>query len=214
MRHGYLDFSGCARKLIRPALNDQRLRTSTKGSEDAMNGEITRNQLLELVKELVQQKRAGTLYVHTDDNHLIIVGVEGGNIVSLICGPKQGERAIPIVRRMKTGTYRLEDGVMTHRTSRSTLPSSETLLSLLSEEETAEVRDTAWVQSMLCKVLAGYLGPIAPLVCKEAVSRAGGIDSSEKLQRVVENLAGEIDSLSEAERFRVQAQKELGNLLT
>ena len=87
-----------------------------------MNGEITRTQLIALLRQLVDEKRTSTLYVHTDENHLIAVGVDAGEIVSLICGPKQGERAIPLVRRMGTGTFRVEDKVTARSRFGSRLP--------------------------------------------------------------------------------------------
>jgi len=178
-----------------------------------MNGEITRNQLVDLLKSLVKEGRTSTLYVHTDDNHLIAIGVDRGEIVSLICGPKQGERAIPLIRQMRTGTYRLDDSVTPHRRFGARLPSSDALLSLLTEEGDTQVSDCQWVQDVLCKVLADYMGPIAPLVCRDTVQAAGGIDSPEKVKRVVEDLAQEIESVAEADRFRAQAQAELGNLI-
>ena len=178
-----------------------------------MNGEITRNQLVDLLKGLVKDGRSSTIYVHTDDNHLIAVGVDRGEIVSLICGPKQGERAIPLIRKMRTGTYRVDDAVTPHRRFGAKLPSSDALLSLLAEDGDIGVSDCQWVQEVLCKVLADYMGPIAPLVCRDTVKAAGGIDSPEQVKRVVEDLAQEIDNLAEAERFRAQAQAELGSLL-
>lgn len=184
-----------------------------------MNGEITRNQLIDLLRELVEKRRTSTLYVRTDDNHLIVASVERGEIVSLLCGPRKGERAIPSIRKMRTGTYRMEESVTAHRRLGANLPPSEVLFSLMleggNEEETDEaggtaVSDCQWVQDVLCKMLAEYMGPIAPLVCRETVKAAGGIDSSDKVKRVVETLSQEIDNPSEAERFRSRARTELG----
>jgi hypothetical protein len=179
-----------------------------------MNDEITHAQLIDLLKRLVAERSTCTLYVHTDDNHLILVGVDRGEIVSLICGPKQGERAIPLIRRMGKGTYRLDDSVMRHSRPGVTLPSSDAVLSLLSDETVAaQGGQCEWVHSVLCKVLADFMGPIAPLVCRQTVSAVGGIDSPEKVRRVVDDLAKEIDNGAEAERFKAQAQKELRGLI-
>lgn len=176
-----------------------------------MNGEITRNQFVDLLRSLVTEGQTKTLYVHTDDNHLIAVGIERGEIVSLICGPRQGERAIPHIQAMRSGTYRLEDKVIPHRRAGTMLPSSETLLTLLAGQDDAQVDNCDWIQKVLCNVLRDYIGPIAPVVCRDKVEAAGGIDSPERVKRVVEALAGEIDDTAEAERFRARAQAELGS---
>jgi hypothetical protein len=180
-----------------------------------MNGEISRNQLVELLRTLIEGKKTGTLYVRTDDNHLILIGLNSGDVVSLICGPKQGERAIPLIRSMRNGTYRLEEGATHHRRLGAQLPSSEALLAMLAEGADGHTSEhsTDWGQGALCKILANYLGPIAPLVCSEAISAAGGIESGEKLRRVIDNLALEIEDAAEAERFRGEAQQALKDLL-
>jgi hypothetical protein len=115
---------------------------------------------------------------------------------------------------MGKGTYRLDDAVMRHSRPGVTLPSSDAVLSLLSDETVTEQGGQCeWVHSVLCKVLADYMGPIAPLVCRQTVSAVGGIDSPDKVRRVVDDLAKEIDNGAEAERFRGQARKELRGLI-
>jgi len=57
------------------------------------------------------------------------------------------------------------------------------------------------------------MGPIAPLMCRETIKAAGGIDSPDKVRRVIDELAREIDDMAEAKRFLTQTQAELGNRL-
>lgn len=178
-----------------------------------MKGEITRKQLVALLESLVAKRQTTTLYVRTDDNHLIAIGVAHGEIVSLICGPRQGERAIPQIRKMRSGTYRLDDKAMPHQRAGTSLPSSKTLLSLLSADDDAPANDCDWLQDVLCNVLRDYVGPIAPVVCRDTVEAAGGVDSPEKVRRVVEELAREIDDANEAKRFVARAQAELGSVI-
>jgi len=183
-----------------------------------MKGEITRSQLVDLLKTLVEEQRTGTVYVHTDDNHLIAVGVDRGELTSLICGPKRGERAIPMIRNMRSGTFRLEDRAIPNRRGGANLPSTEVLLSMLADDaddkyDNGQISDYHWVQDVICKVLADYMGPIAPLMCRETIKAAGGIDSPDKVRRVIDELAREIDDMAEAKRFLTQTQAELGNRL-
>jgi len=177
-----------------------------------MKGIITRTQLINLLKSLVNEQRTTTLYVRTNDNHLITFGVDRGEIVSMRCGAKRGERAIPMIRQMRAGTYRLDDEHTPLRNAGITLPPSQTLLLLLAEEDEIEASDCEWVQDVLCKVLADYMGPIAPLVCRETVEAVGGLDSPEQVERVIDRLAREIDNSAEAERFRLRVKSELSHL--
>ena len=157
-----------------------------------MKGPINRHQLIELLQSFIEKGHTTTLYVTTDDKQLITVGVDQGKIVSLRCGHKRGERAIPMIRKMQTGTYRLDEKSQPHPNVGVRLPPSEALLHLLSGEEggerdeTGQTIDCQWVHDVLCKVLGEYMGPIAPVICSEAVEAVGGLDSQEKIQQVVE----------------------------
>lgn len=174
-----------------------------------MNGEITRSGLGDLLKTLMDARRTTTVYVRTDDNHLIAFGLDGGELVYLICGPRQGERALPMIQRMRSGTYRLDDSAGSHRRPDVRLPTREALLSLLATGDDAPVGDGGRIEERLCKLLTRYMGPIAPLVCRQTVEAAGGLSSADKVREVVEALASEIDSPAEAERFRRDARLEL-----
>jgi hypothetical protein len=174
-----------------------------------MSGEITRSGLGDLLKTLMDERRSTTVYVATDDNHLIAVGLERGELVYLICGPRQGERALPMIERMRSGTYRLDDSASVHRRADVRLPTREALLSLLATGSNAPTGDGDRMEERLCKLLTRYMGPIAPLVCRQTIEAAGGLGSTDKLRDVVEALAGEIDHPEEAERFRKAARLEL-----
>lgn len=177
-----------------------------------MSDIITRNELVDLLKMLIGKRCSNTVYVRTDDNHLISIGVEDGAIVSVMAGPRFGERAIATLQNLRSGTYRIEPGVAAQR--RGGLPSSDELLTRISAEGT-EVggRDVHWIQNTLCKLLVTYLGPIAPLVCQQTMAAAGPLSSRDKVLGLVESLAREIDAPAEADRFRAQATQELARAL-
>jgi len=183
-----------------------------------MKDSIDRDQFIALLKSLIENERTTTIYVSTDDKQLITVGIDQGQIVSLRCGIKRGERAIPMISNMRSGTYRLDEKSQPHPNVGIRLPPTEVLLHLLSGEDRSEgderggkdhAIDSQWVHDALCKVLVQYMGPIAPVVCREAIDAVGGVDSPEKVRRAVDRLADEINDTAEAERFRAQAQSEL-----
>ena len=177
-----------------------------------MNDIITRNELVDLLKMLIGKRCSNTVYVRTDDNHLIAIGVEAGAIVSLMAGPRHGERAIATLQNLRSGTYRIEPSVAAQR--RGGLPSSDEILRRIAEEGTEGAGgDVHWIQNTLCKLLVTYLGPIAPLVCQQTMASAGPLSSRDKILGVVETLAREIEVPAEAERFRAQATHELARAL-
>jgi hypothetical protein len=176
-----------------------------------MNDIITRNELVDLLKMLIGKRCSNTVYIRTDDNHLISIGVEDGAIVSLMAGPRQGERAIATLQNLRSGTYRIEPGVAAQR--RGGLPTSDEVLQRISSEGAGGGGDAHWIQNTLCKLLVTYLGPIAPLVCQQTMAAAGPLSSRDKVLNLVESLAREIDVPAEADRFRAQATHELARAL-
>jgi hypothetical protein len=180
-----------------------------------MNQEITRDQLAALLQSQIAEKQTSTLYVHTDDNHLIAVGMEHGEIVSLTCGAKRGKRAIPLIQKMHSGTYRFDENVMPDRHATTELPTGNELLASLAGDVVEEDKpcDPDQLQATLCKVLQDHMGPMAAVVCKETIEAAGGLDSLDKIKRVIDDLAREIDDPGEANQFQVHALTELKNLL-
>ena len=182
-----------------------------------MNEEITRDQLAALLQSQMAERQTNTLYVHTDDNHLIAVGIERGEIVSLTCGARRGKRALPLIRNMHSGTYRFDENVMPDRRATTELPTGKELLASLTDEaedtEQGKPCDQGQLQSILCKVLQDHMGPMAALVCRETIEAAGGLDSADKVKRVIDNLAREIDDPREASQFQDRALTELKQLI-
>jgi hypothetical protein len=177
-----------------------------------MHSQITRDELIKLVKTLADEKRSSTLFVRTEDNHSIIIGFDTGEIVSLVCGGKKGDGAIPEIRKMVKGTYHLQDKAPPFAKLGAHRPSRGALFSLLANNDSIAEEgqiQSDWVGDVLCKVLAVYMGPIAPVVCRDTISAAGGVDSMAKVRRVVDELAAEIGDSQEAERFKAEVSKAL-----
>ena len=172
----------------------------------------------EQLAELVAGRESGTLYLKNDLNHVGIVGVRTGRIVSLVYGPKRGRPAIELIRQTRTGTVRLDRGVLAFREHE--LPSTEEILDLLSplHATLAPVKrggagETGLASSgvaanaqILCNLLTEYLGPVAPLLCDETISAADGLSGSRQLDDVIESLAQEIEDPEEAREFRKRAR--------
>lgn len=187
-----------------------------------MPDRIDYSEFYDQVHDLVTTKAQGTLFTKCDKNHLIIVAVRDGTIISLRYGPKRGEAAIPLIRAMKTGDMRLDDRAIAD----STIELPPTALILEWFKPGAPVKDVP-VKPMfdlpapganrqrsiaradgaeaLCNLLTDFLGPIAPLVCEEKISASGGLDTPQRIEVVIRSLAAEIQNSREAEEFIAQA---------
>ena len=63
----------------------------------------------QLLGDLVAEKRTNTLLGKTDNNRSVIIGIRGGEIVSLICAGRRGRQAISAIRQIAALTFRLDD---------------------------------------------------------------------------------------------------------
>jgi hypothetical protein len=176
----------------------------------------------QLLADLVAKKRTYTLMGKTDTNHSVMVGIRGGEIVSLICAGKRGRSAIPAIRTISALTYRLE--ATATQSSASDLPATADIIaalrpsadvqdlgvSLASRE--AAVADPQGDGPKLCELLARFVGPIAPVMCSETIRAAGGLGDDAQKQRVILTLAKEIDDEAEAAQFIDSARKILGTI--
>lgn len=177
-----------------------------------------------LVSDLVTNEQTCTLFGRTDTNHSVIIGIDAGDITCIRCGPKRGGDAIGALREMQSGSFRVDEALIELRSPE--LPPTAQLLADLhpaAEAPAAAAPDTAATDSghgrhteqakLLCDLLSRYVGPVAPLLCAEEIKAAGGLDSQHQLDRILKQLAREIDNSHEATEFVSTAYRELSHLL-
>ena len=171
------------------------------------------------LSELVSRRETGTIYLKNDANHLAIIGIRNGRIISLACGPKRGKSAVELVRHTRSCSVRVDDGAVSFHEHE--LPSTAELLEQLSpmqdlgetaskQEPGASLPDgVAGHAQILCSLLTEFIGPVAPLVCEEKIVSADGLAAPEQLAQVIHKLALEIDDPEEARQFVDRAQQAL-----
>ena len=176
--------------------------------------------LYQLLADLVAKKRTATLLGRTDTNHSVMIGVGGGKIVSLICAGKRGHSAIPAIRTISALTYRLEDKAA--MAGGADLPSTDDILHALrpwaSVEDMADMAPPPGLLApgqdgngpKLCDLFSQFVGPIAPVLCSEAINAAGGLGDEARKEQVIFTLAKEIDDQAEAAHFIERARRILG----
>lgn len=82
------------------------------------------------LSELVARRDTGTLFFRNGANHVAVIGVRAGTVVSLICGPRRGRAAVDLIRKSRDGTLRLDAGAVAFHEHE--LPSTQEVLDLLS----------------------------------------------------------------------------------
>jgi len=176
--------------------------------------------LYRLLADLVAKKRTNTLLGKTDTNHSVMIGIRGGEIVSLICSGKRGRAAIPAIRNIAALTFRLEDAA-SHASGTDLPPTADIMRALSPSADSQDAGQFAAPREgaapdpqgdgpKLCELLSRFLGPIAPVMCSETIRAAGGLGNEAQKQQVILALAKEIDNEAEAAQFIDSARKLLG----
>ena len=189
---------------------------------------LTLLQLLDVLAELVNQKRSGTLYIHSDTNHVVTFALDTGRIYAIYHGPKRGRKAIALVSQMQGGSYRFEEtglgGVA------QDLPTTTEILTALRTPHTDDasaqmgtasaggtsvsVEERNKVCQELKNLLSEHLGPIAGMVFDGVLDKSGDFCATTKgTQDFVNQLAEDIDDPKEAAAFRQKASEVLNRVL-
>lgn len=186
-----------------------------------MEDYLTFSQLLELLTELVDERRSGTLFIRSEANHVITIGLEEGQIIALLYGAKRGQNAIPLICQINTGRYRFESDVLSG--IHQELPTTPEILNQLRSRDSIPaanevLRDTIPTGSgistekrdRLCRqlkeLLGNYLGPIAQMVFDDAVAESGAFYATpDQAKAFIQKLTLDIDNPREVEDFRNKA---------
>lgn len=194
-----------------------------------MKEEISRTEVIRWLRKLVADKRTATLYVRTNHNRMAMIGIKKGEIVTLVCGPKRGMKAIPLLQEMSSAVVNEENTAVAHHSDE--LPPTSTILAMIEAggEMASFVGDgspasqtfspmaamasagfvkTISARATLVELLTDYMGPIASMVCDDALDSFGPtIDNPAKLREAIDRIARELNDIRDAKAFAAQAKK-------
>jgi hypothetical protein len=71
---------------------------------------ITYQELTQLIGQLSQKKRTGTLFLRTEDNHSAMIFFSAGAVIGLTCGVSRGRAAIAALKEIPSFSFRFEEG--------------------------------------------------------------------------------------------------------
>jgi hypothetical protein len=189
-------------------------------------------QLMRELGALCVAKRTGTMFIATTDNHSARIGLRQGDIVSLVFRTQRGVDALDHLRKITAGRWSFSDAVV-DKATHAELPRTADLLALLLGDEsplsppvppvsapaapasagppppavsaTAENPQLASARAAIEAELTEFVGPIAPLLCREHIARAAAAGPPWDWTRLVDAVAREIGDPVKEERFRLQA---------
>jgi len=179
---------------------------------------------------LCAAKRTGTMFVATTDNHSARIGLRQGDIVSLVFRNQRGLEALDHIRKITAGRFSFSDAVV-DKAPHADLPHTSDLLALLVGEESplpppasaaprtpapaaaqpADNPQMARAQAVIESELTEFVGPIAPLLCREHIARAAAAGPPWNWLLLVEAVAREIGDRAKEDRFKQQTLARLRN---
>ena len=182
-------------------------------------------ELVSVLKQSVKDRTTGTLFIRTDNNRSVMVGLDRGEIVMLACGVKRGLDAVPEIRAIRGGSYRLTSSAID--IGASALPPTADLLRMLEGTQPAAPpspggapraaeggaeSDARPAVDLLRKIFSEFIGPIGIMVFEGVLKRLGAPRGAEEIERLIEALAGELGDPGEASRFKQTARARLKGL--
>jgi len=190
---------------------------------------LSYGQLLTELGALCSAKRTGTMFIATTDNQSARIGLRQGDIVSLVFRTQRGLEAIDHIRKITAGRFTFSDAVV-DRVSSADLPETSILLGLLAGNDPAPAAPAppvaqlhtaprtvapartqpagtqlAKVQAVIEAELTEFVGPIAPLLCRDHMARAAAAGPPWDLPALVEAISREIGDRAKEDRFKQQA---------
>jgi hypothetical protein len=189
--------------------------------------------LLSELSRLCAARRTGTMFIATTDNQSARIGLQQGDIISLVFRTQRGLEAIDRIRKITGGRFTFSDTVV-DRVASADLPATSDLLSLLAgngappvvsaapappappadaaprplapaQAQAAASPELVRVQAVIEAELTEFVGPIAPLLCRAHISKAAAAGSPLDLPALVEAVAREIGDRAKEDRFKQQA---------
>jgi hypothetical protein len=170
---------------------------------------------------LCAAKRTGTMFVATTDNHSARIGLKQGDIVSLVFRNQRGLEALDHIRKITAGRFSFSDAVV-DKGPHADLPHTADLLALLVGEESplappasaprapgpaaqpADNPQLARARAVIESELTEFVGPIAPLLCREHMARTAAAGPPWDWRELVEAVAREIGDRAKEDRFKQQ----------
>ncbi len=174
-------------------------------------------ELIAEIRRLSSEGESGTVFITSDDGHLVRFVLNEGSITSLVFDTKhRGYDAIPLIQAIKSGRLQFAEGVF-ETACELPLPDTENIFQIFGEKWSAHALAPAPSTSAnlgeaveyLKKALANHIGPFSAIVCEEYIEKVGSVKTIDDVFSMIEAVAPEIGNPAEEQAFKEQVKKEM-----
>jgi len=174
---------------------------------------LTYPQLVAEIQRLSSEGQTGTIFIRSDDGHLVRIVLNEGKITYVVFDTKQrGYDAIPLIQKIRKGRLQFAEGVF--ETAQETpLPSTSDIIQMFTEDEDSPSTQTPsnikGIIQHIKKALASHIGPIAMIVCDEYIGEMGPLTTVADVFAMLGAIAPEIGNPEEEKTFKEQLKKDM-----
>lgn len=179
---------------------------------------VSYDELLKDLRQLCKDRRIGTLFVATAGNKAASFTLLAGEIVGISHRSLRGRDALLLIKTIGMSRYSFADGKVAD--TDPDLPPTAEILEFIASPPSAPPpgapqapRQSRFnvdrVQLLLETELVEYLGPMAKVICREHVNKAGVLTGPADLRRLIDGLAREIGDPAKEERFKRETWNKL-----
>lgn len=189
---------------------------------------VTYDELVEILRDLVESEETGTLYLATNDNHAASFGLENGNLVSIRCQGFKGINALDALLGIESGRCRFVAHSAGLYEKAAPLPPTQELLGILETQRVGATSappatGTAPLQtgngsgvalplsdcrSIVTEEATEYLGPMGGFVCDELFDEVAPT-TIEDVTTIIDRVANEIGDPKREKEFKTRVLQRL-----
>ncbi|MEN8218717.1 MAG: hypothetical protein ABFS56_20565 [Pseudomonadota bacterium] len=175
-------------------------------------------QLIAEIRRLSQEGQSGTIFITSDDGHLVRIVLDDGRITFLAFDTNyRSHDAIPLINMIKFGQLHFSEGIF-ETVQEAPLPNTLELFQMFSNQthvDTPKQLSSLNLREAIEHIktaLAAYIGPIALIVCEEYIDKVGSLNTMDNIVTMIDVVASEIECSDEREAFKARIQTKIKTL--
>jgi hypothetical protein len=181
------------------------------------------NDLITELEKLSTEKVTGTVFITTDDDHLIRLVLDEGSITSILLDNKiSGYDAISFFESIKFGKLHFSSNIF-ETAQEVPLPSTNELFQMFRKQRVFALRRSQGENKepisgeikeaieQIKNKLAEEIGPFAAIVCDEYIKQINIVKTNNDILTMIDAVAVEIDDSDAAQAFKDKLKAEFNN---
>lgn len=184
---------------------------------------LTYDELMDELQSLCDDRRTGTMFIVTDGGHAARISMQNGTITGLAYRIHKGTDALSALLKINGGKYHFADGIFSTM-QEAGFPETTELMRIIRSKSSNTVAESFSVEgktgsgvqqvnsqaiSVITSELTEFLGPFANMSIDDYLDEHPQIKSYQEILAMVNQLATEIDSPSDASQFKKNVMAKL-----